>query len=427
MSQVKPFQAIIYNQEKEGDLSRLACPPYDVISPARAEYYYQLHPHNFIRVLLPREEAGKDKYIDAGERFRSWLKENILIPDTSQAIYFYTHQYIIKGEKRVRLGFIALLELDKGQGSVLGHEHTRLEAKEDRLNLIRQVEANLSPIFVLFEDKKRVIQRLYRQFVAGKEPFMVMDEDGKNIHRLWRIDDPDILEDVRSKMSDEKIFIADGHHRYEVACAFRNQMQQKYPGLKDPGTDYIMAYFTNTDMRGLLIQAIHRLVKLDTAIDCEAFSRSLADYFDLEEIKDKGRLVFLMEKSGRSEHVISIYINGKFWLLRLKNVRILDKLIADKPPEYRTLDVSILNQIILKKILGLDLEDKARITFNPDMDELISQVDKDPTYIAFLLNPVKVEQMMKVALGGNKMPAKSTFFYPKVASGLLIHKFPGES
>ncbi|MCX5714095.1 MAG: hypothetical protein NT033_04670, partial [Candidatus Omnitrophica bacterium] len=171
------------------------------------------------------------------------------------------------------------------------------------------------------------------------------------------------------------------------------------------------------------ILAIHRLAKSDTVINSENFFSSLRDYFDLEVVKDKRRLFFLMEKSGRSEHVLGVYINGKFLFLRLKNIRILDKLIADKPPEYRTLDVSILNQIILKKLLGLDLEDKARITFNPDMDELIAKVDADPSNIAFFLNPVKITQMMDVALGGNKMPPKSTFFYPKVASGLLVHKF----
>ncbi|MCX5714096.1 MAG: DUF1015 domain-containing protein, partial [Candidatus Omnitrophica bacterium] len=213
MSLIKPFQAVTFNQEKLTDISSLACPPYDVISSERQRYYHQLNPYNFI------------------------------------------HQYTIKGEKRIRLGFIALLELDKGSGSVLGHEHTRLEAKEDRLKTIRQTNANLSPIFVVFADKKRIVQRLYREFAFDKKPFIEITDDEKNIHKLWRIDNPFMLEDIQSKMSQEKIFIADGHHRYEVACAYRNQLQQKFPHLKDPSFNYIMAYFTNTDSRGLSILA----------------------------------------------------------------------------------------------------------------------------------------------------------------------------
>ncbi|MCX5697897.1 MAG: DUF1015 domain-containing protein [Candidatus Omnitrophica bacterium] len=422
MSLIKPFQAVVYNQQKFKGISRLACPPYDVISPERQDYYYGLDPYNFIHLLLPRESPGEDKYIKAGERFREWLKEGILLKDVSPAVYFYSHQYTLKGEKRIRLGFVALLELDKGDGSVLGHEHTRLEAKEDRLKLIRQAGANLSPIFVVFPDKKRIVQKLYRQVISQK-PFIDIVDDEKSIHKLWRIDDPAILSEIESKMSQEKIFIADGHHRYEVACSFRQELRQKFPHLESPSFNYILAYFTNTDSRGLSILAIHRLVKLPAVIECEKFSGSLRDYFDLEEVKDRGRFLFLMEKSGRSEHVLGVYVNRKFLLLRLKNVRILDKLIADKPREYRSLDVSILNRIILKKILDLNLDDKARITFNPSMDELIRQVDTDPSYVAFFLNPVKISQMMDVALGGNKMPPKSTYFYPKVASGLLVHKF----
>jgi uncharacterized protein (DUF1015 family) len=423
MAVIKPFEGIRYNSKKIADLSRVICPPYDVISPQRQQYFHQLNPHNFLHVLLPKDIPGEDKYILAGELFRKWITEEVLIREEQPVFYFYSHQYAIKGERRIRLGFIGLMELTKGSGAAYGHEHTRLEAKEDRLRIMRQVKANLSPIFIVFSDKQRIIQRIYQHHVLGKKPFIDIVDDQNCTHKLWRVDHPEAVSEIQSKMSQEEVFIADGHHRYEVACAFRDQMQQKSPAPEDPSFNYLMAYFTNTDARGLVILAIHRLVKLDTPIGSQNLSALLGDYFEIEELRDKTRLFFLLEKSGRSEHVFGVYANKIYWLLRLKNIKIIDKLIPDKPLELRLLDVSILNQIIFKKILGLNPDDKARISFNPSAEELISAVDLDPCKVAFFLNPVKVTQMMAVALGGNKMPPKSTYFYPKVASGLLVHKF----
>jgi uncharacterized protein (DUF1015 family) len=186
--------------------------------------------------------------------------------------------------------------------------------------------------------------------------------------------------------------------------------------------NYSLSYFTNTDSHGLSILPIHRLVKLDAPADMDNFRLKLRDYFDLEEIKEKTRFFFLMEKGGRTEHVLGMYKDRRYWLLRLKNVKILDSLLGDKPKEYRILDVSILNHIILKKILGVDTQNKENIKFSPCAEEFIEQADSNGSYIAFFLNPVKIEQIMAVALKGERMPPKSTYFYPKVISGLVINK-----
>jgi len=168
---------------------------------------------------------------------------------------------------------------------------------------------------------------------------------------------------------------------------------------------------------------IHRLVKLEKNFDMEGFISSLKEFFYVEEVKDKVKFFFLLEKAGRTEHIIGMYKNKKYWLVRLRNIKIVDKMITDKPPEYRRLDVSILNYIILQHILRLDVDDKDVVTFNPEAEELIDQVDAQSSYISFFLNPTKVGQIMSVAINGNKMPPKSTYFYPKVLSGLVINKF----
>ncbi|HNX81409.1 MAG TPA: DUF1015 domain-containing protein [Candidatus Omnitrophota bacterium] len=421
MAKIKPFQAVIYNKDKNKNFSNLVCPPYDVISPEKQRAFHSRDPHNFIHLELALDGKDEDKYLKAGDTFRAWLAEKVLIQDETPALYFYSHQYTIKGEKKVRLGFMGLLHLGRGGASAHGHEHTHLDAKEDRLKLIKQVKANLSPIFIVFPDEKRIVQRIYRH-VLNEKPFLEVTDEDKAIHKIWRITSPEMLETIQSSMIDESIFIADGHHRFEVACAYRDEMKKQHPDSSDEEEyNYVMAYFTNTESRGLTILPIHRLLKLPQPPDPEVFAKQLGDYFEIEEVKDKSRFFFLMQKGGRTEHLIGTCIHGKYWLLRLRNIRILDKLIPDKPKEYRYLDVSILNAIVLKKILGVNLDDRSVLTFHPEAQDLIDRVNADKSYIAFLLNPVKMEQIMSVAMTGNKMPPKSTFFYPKVISGLLVH------
>ncbi|MFA5177657.1 MAG: DUF1015 domain-containing protein [Candidatus Omnitrophota bacterium] len=424
MIKIKPFQAVFYNQEKLKDLSAVVCPPYDVISPAQQEHYFNLDPHNYIHILLGKDIPGEDKYSRAGQLFENWLKDKILVQDTEPAVYFYSQQYNIKGEKKTRLGLIALLRLGDKDAPVFGHEHTRIQAKEDRLNLIRKVNANLSPIFIIAKDNQRVIQRLYEQYARNKPAFMEAKDDEETFHRVWRITSPEALNMLQSGMQKEEAFIADGHHRYEVSCAYRDEVKEKLGDKfsEESSFNYTLAYFTNTDQRGLSILPLHRLLRLPREINLESFIPELKKYFDVEEVKDKNRFFFLMEKGGRAEHLLGMYKDKKYRLLRLKNIKLLDKLLSDKPKEYRSLDVAILNHIIFKGMLGYDSTEKDSLKYSPDAEEFIAAVDQDPLAVAFFLNPVKIEQVMAVALGGNKMPAKSTYFYPKVLSGLVINK-----
>lgn len=414
MAKIRPLKGIIYNKEKIKDFSRVVSPPYDVISPLRQEYYHNLNPYNITHVLLGKDVPDEDKYQRAQGYFNGWLKNKILIEDEAPAIYFYSQQYNVKGEKKFRLGFIARLYLDDKKCAIFGHEHTHLEPKEDRLRLIKKVKANLSPIFVIFEDKKRIIRSLERR-IQGEAPFIDITDDEKVVHKIWRIHSPELLEGIEEGMSGENIFIADGHHRYEVACAFKDEMKKKLKAVTgEEPFNYVLSYFTNTDPRGLTILPVHRLVKLERLGDMERMLSSIAGYFDIEEVKDKTRFFFLMEKGGRTEHVLGMYCEGKYRLLRLKNIKILDKVIGDKPPEFRSLDLAILNYMIIKDMSG--------VLFSQDAEELIARANADPLSVAFFLNPVKIEQIIKVALNGNKMPPKSTYFYPKVLSGLVINK-----
>lgn len=424
MAKIRPFSAYIFNQEKNKDLSQVTCPPYDVISPQRQDYFHKLHPHNFLHILLAKDIANTDKYVKAGKDFQKWVDDKILVEDNKPAIYYYVQEYSIKREKKTRMGFIALMKLEEKKSSVFGHEHTHLAPKEDRYKLIRQVKANLSPIFIISADKKRIIHTTWEKYIKDKEPFINFSDDDKVTHKLWRITDEKLIEKICLETEKENAFIADGHHRYEVSGMYRDELKSKLGSSFDPEANYnyIMAYFTNIDSPGLTIFPIHRLVKFSSKPDLKKILGKLEQFFSVEEIKDRTKFYFLMAKAGTAEHVIGMYYNSKHFLLRLKNVKVLDKIILDKPAEYRSLDVSILNSLVFENVLGLDVENKSWLTYNHEKDEIINQADKDENCIAFLLNPTKVKQIVSVALTGEKMPQKSTFFYPKVISGLVINK-----
>ena len=424
MAAIIPFNAVRYNQETVADLSRVICPPYDIIPPERQKFFHELSPYNLIHMELGLDVCGEDKYERAGNHFRDLLARKVLIRDEKPAVYFYRQEYSINREKHSRSGFLALLRLEERKSGVFGHEHTHLEPKEDRLRLIRKVKANLSPIFVIFADRKKAIAQTLVPALEGTSSRIDIIDDEKVGHTLWRIDDPGILEKVQAKMEQENIFIADGHHRYEVACAYRDEMKQSLGAdfTGSEGFNYVLAYFTNIDAQGLTVLPIHRLVRLAAKPDMDSITRLLAGQFSVEEVKDRSRFFFLLAKAGVAEHSIGMCADARCWLLRLRNVKFLDKVMADKPAEYRALDVAILNSLILKDVLKIDPADKDSVTFSAQSEDLLSACAHDPAKVAFFLNPTKVDQVMAIALRGEKMPPKSTYFYPKVASGLVIHK-----
>ncbi|RJP29053.1 MAG: DUF1015 domain-containing protein [Candidatus Omnitrophota bacterium] len=424
MTRIKPFKALVYNKDKIKDIASVVCPPYDVISKEKQEYFHQKHKNNLIHILLGKDTPQEDKYKKAQEYFQSWVKEAVFCQDVSPAIYFYSQRYKLRGESKIRLGFIALLRLEEGSSKVFKHEHTRHQAIEDRFKLMSAVKANLSPIFIVFPDKNRIVTRIFNQAISTQAPFIDLKDEEGTEHKVWRIDSPDVIASVQSAISHEDTFIADGHHRYEVSCAYRDMVRKKHADKlsDDEPVDYTMAYFTSANSLGLTILPIHRRVIVGPNFNTEHFITQLKEFFAVEPIKDKAQLFYLLEKAARNEHAIGACIHGAFWFMRLKNVKILDKLISDKPKVYRTLDVSVLNHLVFEKILGFASKEAERISYYHNQDELLDELAKDKTSIGFFLNPVKIEQIMSVALEGEKMPAKSTFFYPKLLSGLLINK-----
>lgn len=421
---IKPFKALRYNLSRFKDPSKVFCPPYDVINEAQRRAYQQADPYNMAHLILPQGTPGRSKYARAGEMFKEWVKRGIFARDNEEAVYFYRQTFMLDGRQHNRLGFIALLGLE-GNNDVFPHEHTNLAPKEDRLQLLRNVRANLSPIFVLFEDEEKLMREIFYANSGKDKPVLAFSDRDGIFNELWRLQDKAALETLLNKIGEKNIFIADGHHRFEVAGIYLKEQKERNPGLEpDAGENFVMAYFTDTSADNLLILPIHRLIhKVDKVIAADP-DKLLGKYFALKCASSLKEALELLGNTPEGRSAFIVYRDRKWTLAVLNRDSLTDGLIpAQNSREYRSLDVTVFNYVVLKHILGIDMLDHDKISYPHKIEEGINAVDANDAELFFILNPVKIGQMLKVAAKTEKMPPKSTFFYPKVLTGLAIHKF----
>lgn len=420
MSVIKPFNGLVYNPAKIADMGKVVCPPYDVISPEQEIVLKKRSPHNFIHVMLAKADAkhGEDdaRYVKAGETFRQWLKDGVLIQDAKPCIYYTKQEYKVMGQRYSRMGFLAVMKIEDEKAKIHPHEKTHAGAKEDRFKLWSALKAACSPIFVCFSDRQKKVEGIFQRKIAATKPFVdVVDDDGTR-NLCWRLDDPILIQEVVDTFDNQNLFIADGHHRYEVSRRYREMMLAENPNATgDEPWNYVMTYFTNIDSRDLQIFPIHRIVR-----NFPKDITFLEELFRIDTIKKREDLVVMIAKAGRNEHAFGLYTKKGIQLLRLKNKNQIDAFIKEGSQDYRSLDSLILKAFVFDK-LGIRSED---ITYcNKDMDECFSTVDNNDNVAAFILNPVRIEQLRSIALNGEKMPPKTTYFYPKAISGLAMYKF----
>lgn len=423
MAKIESFNAIHYNPDVIDEVSKVVCPPYDIIDAKEQEELYQRHPYNYIRLILGKDFAGdtevENKYKRAAGYIEEWLRRNILIQEAQPGIYFYEQVFTIEGKRKSRLGFMALMRLDEeGQDkkTIYPHEHTHQAPKEDRFKLMKCVEANLSPIFTIFSDTEKFTQGIFEKKVkpALKPLFDITDWMGIE-HRLWSVNEKSLIEDIKEFMKDKDIFIADGHHRHEVAKWFRDYKRQNSPAAFKDSYNYIMTFFTPLEDDGLCVLPTHRLLK-----NVHFNPESLSSCFLIKEVDSKDALVKEMEEKKDEVGVFGLYQNNKFTLLKISEKRECNRFIQEGPKEYKNLDVVILHKVIFDNFLKIQLP---QIQYEVDLDTAIASVDQKVHDALFILNPTKIEQIESIALGGEVMPQKSTYFYPKLMSGFLIHKF----
>ncbi|MGE5279419.1 MAG: DUF1015 domain-containing protein [Deltaproteobacteria bacterium] len=419
MAKIEAFRSIRYNPDQVSDLSLVVAPPYDVIDTGGQEALYQKHPYNFVRLILGREltadTPAENRYTRAAGYFEEWQRRGILVRDDKPAIYVIEQKFSVGGRPLRRLGFIALMRLDdEGQKTTVHpHEHTHAAPKEDRLRLMREVEANLSPIFTVFSDPRKTARRLL-EAVTKEEPCAAARDDGGVDNRMWRLTDPVALGKLKKHFAGLEVFIADGHHRHEVARLFREEKRRSAgPAFKD-AYNYIMTYFTALEDDGICILPTHRLIE-NAAFDLEA----LRPAFEISKAASLEELLAAMagEKEGAA---FGVYREKTFSLLRLVDRKLPRQLLPEASDVYRALDVALLHVVAFDHFLKIPL---SSIRYEIQADRAVEAVDAGRFGALFLLNPTRIEQIRAVALAGGAMPQKSTYFYPKVLSGLAVHKF----
>ncbi len=441
MARIYPFRAWRYNP----GLVRaedVVTQPYDKISPAMQQSYYQRSPQNLVRVILGLPElfdsADNNVYTRAAENFREWRAEGVLAQDNEPAVYAYSQRYEVPGAPgkfQERRGFIGLGEVvDYSQGIVFRHERTLAKPKSDRLNLLRATRAHFGQIFMLYSDPGQTAEKLL--FANPSTPDIELTDEYGVLHRVWKISEPGTINMLLSTMQDKKLIIADGHHRYETAL---NYSKDHAPGSKSPlerSTGSLpqplypeaatMMTFVNMDAPGLTILPTHRVVHGLTGFDPAEFLKRAAQYFDVQAVpatNDTTAIVKqLAEADKKGVSFVAVTRTGNHLLIAKKAA--IEARLAEQPERQRRLDVVQLHSVVLEDVLGISQQavlDQSHLRYVREAAEAMQQVRSGDADIAFLMNPVTLDQLREVAFAGDVMPQKSTDFYPKLLSGLTIY------
>ncbi len=418
MASVQPLRALYPDQAVAGPMQTLASPPYDVIDDAQREGLAARSPHNAVHVDLPRAPDGGDPYAHAAALLRAWKAEGAIVRDSHPALWPLRQDYTgPDGQARRREGFLASVRVEPyGPGRIRAHERTHPGPKEDRLRLTRATRANLSPIFALFSDPEGASRAALEPATQG-EPFAQVTDEQGTTHRLWRAADPQAIEAVVAAVAPAELLIADGHHRYETARAYADEI-----GSREGAHRWVLMCLVALEDPGLTVFPTHRLVKDTTPAQQEALAQALRRDFDLEEVA----LDDVVPPPGGGPPVFG-YLDAHFkraFHATLKSLATVESALPTEPAAYRTLDTAVLEALLLTDPLGLTQERIAHLDglgYARDDDEARDLVLGGAYDLCFFLRPTPMSQVRAVAAEGVTMPPKSTFFFPKVPTGLLFH------
>ena len=418
--EIKPLNALVYNQDKV-EIKDVIAPPYDVISEKYREELYKRSPYNITRLILSNAE---DPYKDASETFRKWLDEKVLIKTDKPVIFYLLQKYKLNGKEITRKGFIARNKIeDFSTGNILPHEFTMSGPKEDRLKLTKACKANFSQIFMVYSDPAKQIENAVD---ISATPFIDITDDNGVRNIVWKIEDQKTISLIENVLKDKTLLIADGHHRYETALNYRN-----FLGQNAGEANYVMSYFTNMD-DDLLIYPTHRIIT--KWIEPYVLLETVKKYFDVKDYTFTGankaevKKEFLnaIEKSSKYKITMGLYMKNvnKFYLLTLREDvnSILDE--YNVPDELKTLDLTVLHKVILTKELGFTEEEQMAqdgIKYIKVENEAFDMIDLGRAEASFIMAYPKIEDIKRISTAGYRMPQKSTYFYPKLLSGIVIN------
>lgn len=432
MAEVLPLRGWRYNLAQVGSLADVTAPPYDVIGPEQQKELYEKHPCNVVRLILNREEPGDegpgDRYTRAARFLRHWKTEGILEQEREDSLYVYHQEFEWEGRRYVRKGFLGRLRLEEfGQGQVFPHEETMSGPKADRLALTKACRMNLSPIFGLYPDEQAAGQTPLEEAVRSQTPLEATDELGV-VHRMWPVSDPAVLSRVTSALREKPIFIADGHHRYETALNYRRSLQEQgeLTGPQHPA-NFVLMMFVGMSDPGLAILPTHRLVTGIPSLTADDLTDILQPVFAVEQTgsgEEAARDTWEQIEADGEQGVLGFgtAADGKWLLARLSDSSPMAQLCPEHSPAWRELGVSVLHRLVLQHLLKQRFpESEAKCTYVHLLEEVTAALNSGGCPLAALVPPAQISHVQEIASTFEKMPPKSTYFYPKLLSGLVFH------
>ena len=421
MADIKGIKGVRFS-EKAGEIAQLCCPPYDIISDSQREQYIAQNENNVIRLELPR---GEEPYAQAGALFEKWYAEGILRRD-EESLYVYEEEFTAYGQTKRIKGIICCVKLEEfSKGIVLPHEETLSKAKEDRLNLMKATSCNFSQIYSLYMDNGERTRPKVDHISSGAPQVEFTDEAGV-IHRLWQCSDEAQIAAIAGDFRGRKLYIADGHHRYETAINYRNYLREQGLAKEGDPCDYAMMMLVDMENDGLVVFPTHRLIRDLPEFDVQKILDAAAEDFEIHEYTGVSSIEpTLSEYYRKGEKAFALYMGGGEWkLLVLRSMKSMEKIMPDCSEALRGLDVSVLHSLVLERFMGIDKQNMAaqkNLTYTRSFEEAVERTDAGEFQCAFILNPTRVTEIRDVAAAGEKMPQKSTYFYPKLITGLVIN------
>jgi len=434
--QVGPFKAFRFDAGVVGNVGSCIAPPYDVINSTQQEQLYKKNKHNLVRIIkgktMASDNGENNQYTRAADYLARWIEEGALKQDSAEAIYAYVQDFEVAGMRYHRRSFIALAKLEDFGGIVKPHEQVLHKPMVDRLSLKRATSTDFGLVFMLYDDEKKVADRIIEQAAEQKPLIDFVDEQDVR-HRLYAITDKQNIKQIVKMMSKKSCIIADGHHRYTTGLTYSKESS-------NPAAKYQMLAFANMYQDGLIVLATHRLVGNLENFSMKKLIEQLGERFRITKFEfnsaqtkkraKQDMLERMHAEHDKNESAFGIYgPDNTFYIAVLKDKRTMDSIVPDMSPAWKTLDVSILHKLILEELLGIDQEKLAEgenlqyVKDTPNaIADSIAQIDAGHMQVAFFMNPIKMQQLKMVTEAGERMPQKSTYFYPKVYTGLTINK-----
>ena len=416
MVDIKPFRAIRYTA-KAGTLKNLITQPYDKINQDMQREYYEKSPYNYCRLILPLEQ---NRYETVHQRLYEWLNEHIIAKDEKPAVFICRQDFRLDGRNCSRTGVIAALRLYAyGEGMVFPHETTYAAPKADRLNMLRNIQKDLEPVFLIYSDPDKTTLNIFAEIVKSP-PTMEVEDEFRVMHKVWRVTDPENIARLQDALEPKKLVITDGHHRYESALEYRDERRKQVEWTKNSAFNFHMSYIVPVQDEGLVILPTHRLLrKFELTIET---LEALASFFEISELEPQVTAIERFLGENKAEHAFCIYDGVKAYGLLLRDDSKISKLADQKVSStVSLLDVVILKDVVFKIMMKTgELRIDEDIIYERSMRVAMEKIENGEAKLAFLVNPINPELVWEVAQKHERLPEKSTDFYPKPASGLTM-------